>query len=286
MDLFLKGRIIVWKPAPVTDLGKALQYYIITFGLCSGLAALSSGIGRRTPDIAMFTPLAAVLLMLFVFTRDGYSKECRHALGLHRAGIDGWGWALAVPLFVLGFAYGIVWMSGIAVFVVPGQMGGLPSFVFDFIASIVIVAIVAGVGEEIGWRGYLLPHLSGLGVGKAMIVSGALHGFFHVPMIVWTPYYHSIGNPLIIVPLFLLTLTAAGVCYGYLRLTTGSVWPAAIAHSAFNILWARFNAFTVTKSPGVLEYLAGESGLLTLIGLVIAAGLFAKRLAVSDKLVA
>ena len=42
----------------------------------------------------------------------------------------------------------------------------------------------------------------------------------------------------------------------------------------------------MTKSPGVLEYLAGESGLLTLIGLVIAAGMFAKRLVVSDKLVA
>ena len=58
----------MWKPAPVTDLGKALLYYIIAFGLCLGLAALFPGIERRTPDIAMFTPLPAVLLMLFVFT--------------------------------------------------------------------------------------------------------------------------------------------------------------------------------------------------------------------------
>ena len=91
---------------PVTNLGKALLYYIIAFGLCLGLTALSPSIGRRTPDIAMFTPLAAVLLMLFVFTRDGFSKDCRYALGLHRAGVDGWGLAFAVPLFVLGFAYG------------------------------------------------------------------------------------------------------------------------------------------------------------------------------------
>ena len=63
-------------------------------------------LGNRAPHTRrrnVYTP-AAVLLMLFVFTRDGYSKECRHALGLHRAGIDGWGWALAVPLFVLGSA--------------------------------------------------------------------------------------------------------------------------------------------------------------------------------------
>jgi hypothetical protein len=48
----------------VTDLGKAWMYYTITFGLCLALAALAPWIGRRTPDIAMFTPLAAVLLML------------------------------------------------------------------------------------------------------------------------------------------------------------------------------------------------------------------------------
>ena len=64
----------------------------------------------------------------------------------------------------------------------------------------------------------------------------------------------------------------AGVCFGYLRLTTGSVWPATLAHSGFNIFWERFNGFTETRSPLVLEYLAGESGLLTLFALAVLAG--------------
>ena len=74
--------------------------------------------------------------------------------------------------------------------------------------------------------------------------------------------------------------------YGYLRLTTGSVWPATVAHGAGNGYWGTFTALAIAASPVTLEYLAGESGLLTLIGLVIAAGMFAKRLVVSDKLVA
>jgi len=49
-----------------------------------------------------------------------------------------------------------------------------------------------------------------------------------------TPYYHSTGNPLIVVPLFLATLTLTGVVYGELRLMTGSVWPATLAHGAGN----------------------------------------------------
>ena len=68
MDLFLKRENNRVEARALTDLGKALLYYIIAFGLCLGLAALFPGIGRRTPDIAMFTPLPAVLLMLFVFT--------------------------------------------------------------------------------------------------------------------------------------------------------------------------------------------------------------------------
>jgi membrane protease YdiL (CAAX protease family) len=91
-------------------------------------------------------------------------------------------------------------------------------------------------------------------------------------MLLLTPYYHSAGNPLIVVPLFLATLTLTGVIYGELRLMTGSVWPAALAHGAGNSFWSMLSGLTVTTSPLVLEYLAGESGVLPLLGLVVVAG--------------
>jgi uncharacterized protein len=110
-----------------------------------------------------------------------------------------------------------------------------------------------------------------------------LHGIWHLPMILFTPYYHSVGNPLIMLPLFLATLTLAGVFYGYMRLKTDSVWPAAIAHRAFNLFWARFTAITVTTSPLLVEYLAGEAGLLTLIGIAIVAAVLLARLEASSR---
>ena len=45
----------------------------------------------------------------------------------------------------------------------------------------------------------------------------------------------------------------AGICYGYLRLVTGSVWPAAIGHSAFNIFWDRLNGFTQSDDKSALD---------------------------------
>jgi hypothetical protein len=70
----------------------------------------------------------------------------------------------------------------------------------------------------------------------------------------------------VIVPLFLITFTVGGLLYGYLRLSTGSVWPASLAHSAHNTFWALFGSMTVAVSPLATEYVAGETGLLPILG--------------------
>jgi len=61
-------------------------------------------------------------------------------------------------------------------------------------------------------------------------------------------------------------MTVSGVFFGYLRLTSKSVWPAALAHGAFNSFWSTFAALTIAvTSAEVLEYWAGESGVITLV---------------------
>ena len=113
-----------------------------------------------------------------------------------------------------------------------------------------IVTLTLSLGEELGWRGYLLPRLAtSLGTNRGMAVTGLLHGFFHMPIIFFTPYYHPDGNRWVIVPLFLTAFTIGGLLYGYLRLTTDSVWPASLAHSANNYFWALFGGLTVATSP-------------------------------------
>jgi membrane protease YdiL (CAAX protease family) len=231
----------------------------------------ATGLGERTVILNMLTPLLAVLLMLLVVTREGYHKAGWQALGLQRAGWRSWGLAMGAPLLVLSVTYGIVWLTGIGRLVWPTNQG-----VVDLILNLVInllLAVLFALSEEIGFRGYLLPHLLTIGRTRALLLSGFLHGAWHLPIMLLTPYYHSDGNPWIVIPLFLLTLTAASVFYGYLRLTSANTWPAAVAHGAFNTLWNQFSMLTVAVgSPLVLEYLAGESGLLTLIGTTLLAG--------------
>jgi membrane protease YdiL (CAAX protease family) len=217
----------------------------------------------------MFTPLLAVLLLQLVVTRDGYTKAGWAVLGLHRAGFRAWGLALLLPGIVLGFGYSVIWLTGIAsLHLAAGELIMLP---LNLLLSLLLDVPLA-FGEELGWRGYLLPQLSTIGRRRVLLLSGLLQGIWHLPILLLTPYYHSAGNPLIVVPLFLATLTLTGVIYGELRLMSGSVWPAALAHGAGNTFWSTLSGLTITTSPLVLEYLAGESGILPLLGLVVVAG--------------
>jgi membrane protease YdiL (CAAX protease family) len=260
----------------LTPLTKALLFFGIAFGLTLTVSLLAPLLGEATPIVHMFTPLVSTLLMLLVVTRDGYTKAGWAALGMHRAGLRSWGLALLVPFLILGFGYSVVWLTGIASFAVPA--GGVPVTLPLLLVVGIVSSSLVGFGEEVGFRGYLLPQLAALGPTRALLLSGLLHAIWHMPILLLTPYYHDAGNLLLVVPLFLATLTLAGVFYGYLRLSTESVWPSTLAHGAFNSFWSTFTAFTVTTSPLALEYLAGETGILPLSATGIVAGWVLYRL--------
>ncbi|HRQ42439.1 MAG TPA: CPBP family intramembrane metalloprotease [Chloroflexota bacterium] len=207
--------------------------------------------------------------MLFVLTGEGYTAVGRASLGLGRLGWRSWGLALLLPLPVLLVSYGLVWSTGLGELILPS--GNLPDLLLNVPINL-IIGVLFVLSEEIGFRGYALPRLMGLGVGRALLLSGLMHAAWHLPLVLLTPFYHGEGSRLIVILLFLLTLTAAGMIYGHLRLSSGSLWPPILLHSAFNAFWGFFAAITVTTSALATEYLGGESGLFTLLGVILVAG--------------
>jgi membrane protease YdiL (CAAX protease family) len=254
---------------------KAAMFYALALSLGFATLLLAPVFGTLITILYMFTPLLAVLLMLLVGTRDGYTKAGWAALGLHHRGVRAWGLAVLLPCLTLGFGYSVVWLTGVASFAMPA--GGLASLPLE-VAFAFVIALPLAFGEELGWRGYLLPKLAALPRGRMLLFSGLLHGIWHLPVLLLTPFYHSAGNPLIVTALFLATLTLAGVVYGYLRLMTDSAWPAVIVHGTANAVWGMLNGLTIATSSVMLEYLAGEIGLLLLIATTVVAGWVLHRL--------
>ena len=137
------------------------------------------------------------------------------------------------------------------------------------------------LGEEWGWRGYLLPKLLPLGQWPALLISGAIWGIWHAPLIVLGANYP--GHPVLGILLMTINCTIIGTILGWTRLATGSIWPAVLGHAGFN---ASVGAAYIFGKVGV-EYdqaqvtLAGWTGWILPL-LFIALLVLARRLPVSN----
>jgi membrane protease YdiL (CAAX protease family) len=183
--------------------------------------------------------------------------------------------AIGGPALIHALGLAILAMAGLTAVVAPQVSSSAAVLVLDILAGFLISTALA-LCEEVGWRGYMLPRMQGFGVTGAMLIVGFLHGVWHLPILLTTDYYHSSGNPWVVAPLFLVTLTLAGVFYGFLRIWTGSVWPVAVAHAAANMAWNISSKVSQTKSPAVLEYIGGESGLIMIGALLIISAVLAR----------
>lgn len=104
------------------------------------------------------------------------------------------------------------------------------------LASIPVAAFVPNgllaFGEELGWRGFLLPRLLPLGQWPALVIVGVVWGLWHTPVLLLGynyPLHHRLG----VLAMVGFTVVV-GVLIGWLRLATGSIWPGVLAHGALN----------------------------------------------------
>jgi uncharacterized protein len=246
----------------LSDTQKALIFYAIALALAVLVRLAVPWIGDGAVLATMLTPAIAVVIMLKVIAPEGGALRL---LGLNRSGFKAWPLAIGGPMLIHAVGLMILALFGLTVIIMPGFFAGaLPNVLIGF-----FIGTALALGEEVGWRGYMLPRLTSIGVVGAMLLVGFLHGIWHLPLLLTTDFYHAAGNPWIVAPLFLVTLTLAGVFYGFLRLWTQSVWPVALAHAAANQAWNIATRISETKSPLVLEYVGGESGMIMIAGLVI-----------------
>ncbi len=87
-------------------------------------------------------------------------------------------------------------------------------------------------GEELGWRGYLLPKLKPLGQWRALLLSGIIWGLWHTPIILLGHNYPK--HPQLGVLAMVGLCIVFGILLGWTRIATGSIWPAVIGHGALN----------------------------------------------------
>jgi uncharacterized protein len=267
----------------LTDKSKAAIFAVLVLCMAVGAALLIRFVGISSDPVVFSiwscTPTVATLIMLLVVTRDGYSKEGWKSLGLHRLGLNVWWIAFGLTLLITVAASAVVWATPLASFTMPE--GGIIDPILSFFIVFGMVVVWFGLAEEIGMRGYLQPRLMSLGRTRALFLVGLVFATWHMPLIFLAPAAAEFptGNLLLFFPLFYGTFIAASFFFGYLRIYTGSIWPATIAHAVHNAAWNVLGALTlITASPVLVNvYLVGDFGLLILIGTALGAIWFGHR---------
>ncbi len=263
---------------------QARRGLIIYFALLIPLSAVIEGVsiimGNMTwVPLLMFVPtLASVVARLAL--REGFAD-----VSFRLGGRRGWraiGIGFILPSVIGLVAYGTAWTLGLAQFVGRTQVFGLtlpPALVFAILVLMsstlnAVLTSVLAAGEEIGWRGFMLTRMIDVGVPKPIVVSGFIWGLWHVSMIL-AGLYAAGPSPVLSAAIFLIMTTAVGVIIAWLRLERGSIWPAIVLHGVWNsVIQGPFDHSTT--GPAALLW-TGESGILTVVTLVVVALIVARR---------
>jgi len=260
---------------------KIVVFLVLMMGLSSIFykGILKSGMVPSYTLGLMWSPGLAALITQLIFTRS----------------LRGLGWkpgnprylllAYALPIRYGVLVYGIVWLSGIGPLDVPGFLttvegtfslhsgpDGVPAAIFILILGTagVFTSCFSALGEEIGWRGFLVPELTKVtSFTKASLVSGVVWTLWHAPIILLADYNNPGVSRIFGLICFAFLVIGSSFVYAWLRLKSNSLWPAVLLHASHNLFIQ--GIFTpLTGETALTPYVIDEFGVgLALAGIVL-----------------
>lgn len=131
------------------------------------------------------------------------------------------------------------------------------------------VNMLFAVGEEAGWRGYMMPGLKErFGLLNGRLLGGIIWGVWHWPIMLLTGYEygtHYLGAPVLGLAVWCVVCFALNTLLDWLYEKTGCIWVPAIAHGAFNAI---ASLFMVLTTPADTYYIVLGPTPIGLIGLL------------------
>jgi membrane protease YdiL (CAAX protease family) len=221
--------------------------------------AVETGLLRYSGFLLMWCPAVAALATRLAFQRnlDGF--------GFKAGELRWWLLAIVIPVAVGLVMFGTAWVTGIASFL-PDKAATLLAVPQALLIGI-CYSIVSATGEEIGWRGLLVPELGRLTTFTWIaIVSAVIWFCWHVPLMIAGVYGDGSMYSMVT---FFLSMIGGSTLFAWIRLRSGSVWTAALLHGFWNYFIQTFYpAMTATTEAG--NAMLGEFGwFVVLISIVI-----------------
>lgn len=235
-------------------------YLVLVFVGFWGCLALGYADRLRfwVPILGAFAPATAALMVVGFGQGEPAARDLMRRLFAWRVHPAWYLAAIGIPVVQNLCAVGLAAIHGkFALARVPPVLPVLPAIwtVFLFAA-----------GEEVGWRGFLLPRLLATrGAVSASILVGVIHAVWHWPLIV-LPHQYLSGVPLVAFSLFVVS--EALLFTWIFQKTGGSVLLAVLLHGSSNGAMLFYDGI----DPGLAPWLKASISALTAVILVLACG--------------
>lgn len=261
-------------------------FYVITLLMTLPLEFLNhraQSNGARVLVVAvMWCPALAAVITILLFRGNIAQLGWRWGWRYVR-------WALIIPVLYVLPAYLAVWLLGLGSFysadfaaAVTRDYGfggapaavGLIGYVLLTVTAGLVLSVARALGEELGWRGFLVPHLAKVtGFAGVGLISGLMWAAWHYPSMLLGEYGPGGTPDWYKFICFTVMTTSLGFIAAWLRLRSGSVWPAALLHGVHNTIVQ--SIFTpLTTNTGHTDWYIDEFGaalaVTALIGAIIA----------------
>jgi membrane protease YdiL (CAAX protease family) len=228
------------------QLGAGEGLYAVGIMWCSGLAAMATLklSGRKLSELGWRWPQTKYAFMSWV-----------------------------IPLIYATITYAIVWAGG---------MGGFPNreFMQHLVSTMglhasplvstglyilltgslgMIGSLSHALGEEIGWRGFLVPELyKKMSFTGTAVFSGVVWTIIHIPVLLWADY--NSGTPgWYGITCFSVLVMSISFIFAWMRLKSGSLWTGAILHASHN-LYIQGIFTPLTRDTGKTAWFFDEFG--------------------------
>jgi membrane protease YdiL (CAAX protease family) len=131
--------------------------------------------------------------------------------------------------------------------------------------SVLALGLLGALGEELGWRGFLLPKMIAGNVPHPYLASGIVWAAWHLPLVAFGGFYGT-SNTFLMVFAYAVSVIAMNFVISELRIRSGSVWVATLLHASHNFFFQLAVPTFVLTRPGkrsaLWEVLGGDSGFI------------------------
>jgi membrane protease YdiL (CAAX protease family) len=267
---------------------KILVFLFLTFAFSSIFyyLILSSGSLHPYSFGIMWCPGLAAILTQLIFQRS------LRGLGWQAGKPKYWLWSYGLPILYGAVVYGIVWLTGLGKLIPFERINQAAEqmnievrspviFLIVYILGMgtigVIVNMTSALGEEIGWRGFLVPELyREFSFAKTALISGIIWAVWHSPVILFADYNNTGVSTWYGLTCFAVMVIGMSFAFAWLRLKSGSLWTAVILHGSHNLfIQGIFTPFT--GNTGLTPYVIDEFGVGLALAAIVVAYLFWRK---------